>query len=223
MTDAICDLPIDDRPRERLRRHGARPLSDAELIAILLGSGTRAKNAIELARELLNEGLQTLLGRDVRQLARTKGVGLAKASRISAAFELSRRLSTFPIAEPHLFDSQKAGCALLQSESQHAQEHLGAFFLDSRSRIIGQSEIFVGTINHAAVSTRDIVRRALEENATAVAIYHNHPSGNPTPSAEDVAFTMKVRESLKLVDIELHDHIVIGARQFCSMRLKGIL
>jgi DNA repair protein RadC len=220
MTDLIADLPRDDRPRERLVEHGAATLSDAELLAILLGSGTRGKNAIQLARELLGEGFADLARRDVRQLARTHGVGLAKAARIAAAFDLSRRLAA-DRAQPQPFDPDTAGAMLVRSHAQRLQEHLGAFFLDSRHRMLRQRDIFVGTVNSALVSTRDIIRFALDENAVGVVLFHNHPSGNPTPSAEDLVFTRKVKESLRLVDIDLLDHLVIGATSFCSMRQKG--
>lgn len=220
MTDLIADLPRDDRPRERLLEHGAATLSDAEILAILLGSGTRGKNAIQLARELLRQGVGDLARRSVRTLAHTHGVGLAKAARIAAAFDLSRRLAA-DRAKPQPFDVDAAGAALVRSHARRMQEHLGAFFLDSRHRVLHQCDIFVGTVNSALVSTRDIIRIALDENAVAVVLFHNHPSGNPTPSAEDLMFTRKVKESLRLVDIEMLDHLIIGATSFCSMRQKG--
>ncbi len=223
MTDLISDLPTDDRPRERLITHGPETLSDAELIAILLGSGVPGKNAIQLARELLQDGLGALRRREPSQLAKSPGIGPAKASRIVAAFEIARRLT---VAEADLqpsYDAEAFGRALVTASSHHVQERLGAAFLDSRQRILRQREIYVGTINHAAVSTRDIIRHALDENATAVVLYHNHPSGDPSPSAEDLMFTRKVVESLRLCDIDLMDHIVIGANRFYSMRQRGQL
>ncbi len=221
MREVIADLPLDDRPRERLLNHGADTLSDAELIAILLGSGMRGKNAIQLAREMLQDGMSSLRRREPSTLARLAGVGPAKASRIVAAFEVARRLAgaepdTLPTFDPDLF-----GRALVTSYAHHVQEKLGAAFLDSRQRILKQREIFVGTINHAAVSTRDVLRYALEENACAIVLYHNHPSGDPSPSAEDLMFTRKMIESLRLCDIELADHIVVGAHRFYSMRQRG--
>ena len=223
MTEVIADLPIDDRPRERLLTHGADTLSDAELIAILLGSGVRGKNAIQLAREMLQDGMASLRRRDPSTIARVAGVGPAKASRIVAAFEVARRLSS---AEPDSlpsFDPDVFGRALVTGYAHHVQERLGAAFLDSRQRVLRQREIYVGTINHAAVSTRDVIRFALEENACAVVLYHNHPSGDPTPSAEDLMFTRKMGESLRLCDIDLADHIVVGAHRFYSMRQRGQL
>lgn len=221
MSEVIADLPIDDRPRERLFNHGPETLSDAELIAILLGSGMHGKNAIQLAREMLHDGMSSLRRREPGSLARLAGVGPAKASRIAAAFEVARRLSASEPDSLPTFDIDVFGRALVTNYAHHVQERLGAAFLDSRQRIVRQREIFVGTINHAAVSTRDVVRCALEENACAVVLYHNHPSGDPSPSAEDLMFTRKMVESLRLCDIELADHIVIGTHRFYSMRQKG--
>lgn len=221
--ETIADLPTDDRPRERLLTHGPETLSDAELIAILLGSGLPGKNAIQLARELLQDGLAALRKREPSQLAKSQGIGPAKASRVVAAFEIARRLTVAEADMQPSYDAEAFGRALVTASSHHVQERLGAAFLDSRQRILRQREIYVGTINHAAVSTRDIIRHALDENATAVVLYHNHPSGDPSPSAEDLMFTRKVVESLRLCDIDLMDHIVIGANRFYSMRQRGQL
>ncbi len=161
MTDVISDMPLDDRPRERLLSHGPRTLSDAELVGILIGCGTMGKTDI-------------------------------------------------------------AGAELVRVLARQRQERLGAYFLDSRLRILRQREIFIGTVNSALVSTRDVLRFAVEENAVSVALYHNHPSGDPQPSAQDLEFTIKMRDSLKLADIELVDHLVIGAQRFVSMKRKGL-
>ena len=223
MTDVIADLPPDDRPRERLLTHGAETLSDAELVAILLGSGLRGKNAIQLARELLGEGMSALRARDPRQLEQIAGVGPAKVARISAAFELSRRLSTGQPDDPASYETEVVGRRLLADYAHHRQERLGAVFLDSRSRILKQREIYIGTINSALVSPRDIISFALLHNATGVVVFHNHPSGNPAPSAEDLTFTRKLAQSLGLVDVELVDHLIIGAHRYYSMKDKGQL
>lgn len=223
MTEIIADLPLDDRPRERLLTHGAESLSDAELLAILLGSGTRGKNAIQLARELLTDGFGQLQRRELSQVSRVHGVGSAKASRIAAAFEIARRMAAADREDSPRYDAEALGRSLVSRYAHHVQERLGAAMLDSRRRIIRQRELFVGTINHAAVSTRDIVRAALEENATGVVLHHNHPSGDPTPSGEDLYFTRKVGEALKLVEVELVDHLVIGSRTFLSMAKAGLI
>jgi DNA repair protein RadC len=224
VTDIIADLPIDERPRERLLRHGPETLSNAELVAILLGCGVRGKNAIQLARALLVEGVAALGKRDPRYLQEVCGVGPAKAARLMAAFEICRRISEGVPEEPPVFDRTIFGTQLVTAFAHHTQEHLGAAFLDSRHRIVGQRDIYIGTINNALVSTRDILRHALlDRHASAVVIYHNHPSGDPTPSEEDFNFTKKLKVSLSYIDIELVDHLVIGMHRYYSMQAKGEL
>ena len=223
MTDVIADLPVDERPRERMFRHGPETLSDAELVAILLGSGVPGKNAIQLARTLLADGMVALSRRETSAFLGEHGVGPAKAARIVAAVELARRLvSGEPEALPE-FDAQVFGTKLIASHARHTQERLGAAFLNTRHGILSQREIYVGTINSAFVATRDIVRLALIENATAVVVYHNHPSGNPQPSEEDLMYTHKLKQALRLVELQLVDHIITGAHRFYSLAEKGHL
>lgn len=223
MTDIISDLPVDDRPRERLLTHGPETLSDAELVAILLGSGLPGKNAIQLARELLRDGMSGLRGRDAKHLGRVAGVGPAKIARISAAFEISRRVLNGAPDEPAAYEAAILGRTLIATYAHVRQERLGAAFLDSRHRILTQREIYVGTINTALVSTRDIITEALIGNASAVVIWHNHPSGSPAPSPADVSFTQKLQASLSLCDIELLDHLIVGAHGYYSMQERGLL
>ncbi len=226
MTEVIRDLPWDDRPRERMMRHGASTLSNAELIAILLGSGVRGKNAIQLARELLSGGMKLLDRSDMAGLAKTNGVGPAKATRIVAAFELGRRaVDQEPDEEPTPppYNATSIGRALIGNYAHYMQEHVGAVFLDSRECVIAQREIFVGTVDHALVSTRDVIRFALADNAVGIVLYHNHPSGNPAPSAHDVEFTTRMRDSLKLLDLKLVDHLIIGKNGYSSMMARGLL
>lgn len=223
MTDVIRDLPRGDRPRERMMMHGAQTLSDAELLAVVLGSGLPGTNAIQLARQLLVDGINSMRGREVAQLAKVKGVGLAKAARIAAVFEMSSRLASEQPEDPPDYDARVFGLQLVRGYSHHTQERLGVAFLDSRHRIRGQREIYVGTIETALVSTRDIVRFTLAEAATGIVVYHNHPSGDPTPSDEDLTFTTKLKQSMAMVDIEIVDHLIIGAHRFHSMKQRGQL
>jgi DNA repair protein RadC len=214
-TSLIADMPYDERPRERLLAHGTRTLSDVEVVALLIGTGTRGKSAMELARELLDDGICQLGRRDVPELARVPGVGTAKASRIAAAFELSRRTGRASTAVkylPNIF-----GEHLIKTHQFH-QEHVGVALLDSHDVILKQQTIFVGTINNALVSPREIVRFAVLSNAAGVVVYHNHPSGNPSPSAHDSQFTRKLRDALELMDIELVDHMIVGTSKYYSMK-----
>lgn len=224
MTTVIADLPIDERPRERLMRHGAATLSDAELIAILIGSGMRGKNAVEVARDIIDQGIVGIARREVAEIAAVSGVGPAKAARIVAAVELGRRLSSFrgeerdPVRDPEAMARH-----LIARYSHHVQERLGAVFLDAKNRIIREREVYVGTLNMTTVSTRDILRLALQENAAAVIIFHNHPSGDPAPSAEDLLFTKKMVEAGGLMGIDVLDHLILGANRWVSLRQRGAM
>lgn len=223
MTDVIRDLPRDDRPRERLLQHGAQTLSDAELLALIIGTGAEGKNAIQLARELLADGVRTLPRRDLSTLGSIRGMGPAKTARVSAAVELSRRLNSAEPVVADTFDAATLGAKLVSLYGHETQERLGAALLDARHRVIRQREIFVGTADSALVSTRDVIRFALVEHANGVVIYHNHPSGDPTPSSEDLSFTRKLQQSLQMCDLELVDHLVIGSHRYYSMRERGQL
>jgi DNA repair protein RadC len=223
MHDLIADLPIDERPRERMLTHGAQSLSDAELLAILLGSGVPGKNAIALARELLPDGFTSLAGNDAQQLARRNGIGMAKATRILSAFEIARRIARHAPGDPPHFDVNVFGRGFVARSRSMRQEHLGALFLDARHRILREREIYVGTAFTAFVSTREVVRFALDANAIGVVLYHNHPSGDPSPSEEDLKYTRRMCESLHLIDIKLIDHVIAGANGFTSLKQRGVI
>ncbi len=223
MHEVIADLPIDERPRERMLRHGAETLSNAELLAVLLGSGVPGKNAIQLAREMTDGGFATLARCDSTQLARRAGIGGAKAARIIAAFEIARRIARHRPEDPPHFDPEIFGRGYIARCRTLAQERLGALFLDSRNRIVHEREIYIGTISSALVSTRDVIRLALDANAVGVVLFHNHPSGDPSPSNEDLVFTRRTRDALRLVDIELVDHVIASAHAFTSLKRKGVI
>jgi DNA repair protein RadC len=223
MHELIADLPLDERPRERMLMHGAETLSDAELLAVILGSGMRGKNAIQLARELLDDGFASLARCDAEQLAKRNGVGEAKATRVVAAFEIARRLADFRTDDPRDFDADLFGRNLVIRCARLNQERLGALLLDSRHRVIRDRTLYIGTVDRAIVSTREVIRFTLDANAVGVVLYHNHPSGDPTPSGEDSTYTRKTRDSLSLMDIELVDHIIAGAHSFVSMGQKGLI
>jgi DNA repair protein RadC len=226
MTDVIRELPMDDRPRERMFRHGAGTLSNAELAAILIGSGTRGKNAIQVARELLGHGsFKSLRNRDPKEFQSIPGLGSAKLARVWAAMELAWRLMADEPEEPErvLYDPQELGRALVAEYANKRQERLGIVMLDARHRILKQQEIYVGTINNAFVSTREIITTTLLEYAVGVVVFHNHPSGSPIPSDEDENFTTKLGASLAACDIELVDHLILGAHGYYSMKERGKL
>jgi DNA repair protein RadC len=221
MTYLIRDMPRDDRPRERMFKHGAKTLSDAELLAVILGTGAAGKNAIHLAQELLIGGIYSLRNRDFTTLAGARGVGPAKIARIGATVELARRMSVDPKDKISRYDSASLGRQLVASISHFTQEHFGVALLDARQRIVKQQELFIGTLDKTAVSTREVIRLAMLEHAKGVVVYHNHPSGDPTPSEDDVQFTCRLRDALEVVDIEFIDHLIIGAHRYLSMKDMG--
>jgi DNA repair protein RadC len=224
MTDVLRELPADERPRERLLMHGAETLSDSELVAILLGSGMRGKNAIQVARELLRDGVNSLSERDAATLAKVAGVGPAKATRVVAALEFARRVASDRPSLPPDVDIPVLGDQLVRSMGRLRQERLGAVLLDARNRVLKQhNDIYIGTINNAFVSTRDLIGHVMADNALGVVIFHNHPSGDPSPSEEDRTYTLKLRDSLALIDVRLVDHLIIGANNHYAISSSGIL
>jgi DNA repair protein RadC len=224
MSDAITTLPPDDRPRERLLKRGATTLTDTELLAIVLGSGTCGKNAIELARELLVGGRLALARRDVKKLTRVRGMGSAKAARLMATFELARRFADREEEKPSpTFDADALGRSLMIRFAPYLQERVGGVFLDRRNRILENRVIFAGSIDRALVSPREIIRLAFDKNAVGVVLYHNHPSGDPSPSMEDLLFTEKLKGSLNLCDLTLVDHVIVSTSKYFSMRNHEVL
>jgi DNA repair protein RadC len=217
MTWMISDVAAPRRPRERLLRDGAQVLSDAELLAVILGTGAPGKNVIHLAQELLVGGVPQLHHRDLASLTKARGIGPAKAARIAAVLEMARRLAV-PAADGTLFDHSSFGHHLVSTYAHQKQERLGAALLDSRHRVMKQRDIFIGTLDKTFVSPREIISYALIERAKGVVLYHNHPSGDPTPSHDDISFSKRLGQSLAMVDVELVDHLVIGQHRYTSMK-----
>jgi DNA repair protein RadC len=208
----IRELPLSERPRERLLEQGSGALSDAELIAVLLRNGTKGMSAVHVARQLLDEkgGLTGLLG-TTPQMLRRPGVGLAKAAGVIAALEIARRLARKEVAEQETLSRPAAVAHYLHLRYQtRDQEIMGALFLDSRNRMLGDRELYRGTLDRAVVEPREVLKECLLRGASGVVLFHTHPSGDPTPSPEDVEFTLKMAEAAKAVGIKLSDHIVLA-------------
>ncbi len=218
----IADLPVDARPRERLARHGASSLSDAELIAIILRSGAEGINVIDMATALMrhyNSSLRELGEAGFEQLQEHHGVGPAKASQILAAIELGRRvLLASPESRPQV-QTPDAVVRLLSPEVAYAeQEHVKAVLVDSRNYVIATPTIYKGSLNSASVRVAELFREAIRRNAAAIILAHNHPSGDPTPSPEDIHLTRQVFDAGKLLSIDLLDHIIIGHTRWVSLK-----
>ena len=220
----IRDWPAAERPREKLLARGAAVLSDAELLALFLGSGLAGRDAVATARDLLgsNGPLRVLLDRSPTQLSELPGLGPARSCTLAAALELGRRHLAADLERgATLSDPSAAGRHFAQHLRGRPHEVFAAMFLDTRHRSLGFEELFRGTIDGAEVHPREVVRRALTHNAAAVIVGHNHPSGCAEPSAADRAVTARLKQALALVDIRLLDHFVIGDGAPVSMAARG--
>jgi DNA repair protein RadC len=220
----IRDWPAGERPREKLFARGAAALSDAELLAIFLGSGLRGQDAVATARDLLSAHgpLRALLERPPSELARLNGLGPARASKFAASLELGQRVLAADLERgAALSDPQSAGRYFAQRLRSLPHEVFAAMFLDTRHRVIAFEEMFRGTLDGAEVHPREVVRRALAHNAAAVIVAHNHPSGNREPSAADRAVTQRLKQALALVDLRLLDHFVIADGPPVSLAARG--
>jgi DNA repair protein RadC len=220
------DLSPDDRPREKLLRHGAAALGDNELVALVLGSGRPRVGALEVANELLRGrgGLHGLVRSTSDDLARVSGIGAAKAAQLIAALELGRRtLGHAPSARVQLRTPRDAAAYLLPAFGSRPVEHFGVVLLDAKHRVIRTAVVAVGTLNATVVEPRDVFREAILGAAAAVVAFHNHPSGDPSPSAEDAALTGRLAAAGALMGIDLVDHIVLGDTRYCSFKEMGRL
>ena len=221
---SIADMPVDERPRERMIRGGAAALSDAELIALLIEPGKRGRSSIDIAREVAADGLLALAGREWIPGKPVGSLGPSRVARIGAALELGRRIaalsttSSDPIRDP-------AGIAprLIARYAYRPQETVGGVYLDARNRVISEREIYVGTLSSASVSPRDVFRHALNDHAAAVIVFHNHPSGDPSPSPQDVTFTATLADVGGALGVEVADHLIVASSGFVSFRQRGLL
>ncbi len=217
----LKSLPEGERPRERLIAAGPGALSTAELVAILLGTGLPGEMVTDLARNLLVEfgGLHGLARMSVADLRRRKGLGEAKATQLKAALELARRLSVEHPDERFQIKSPSDVASLLQLEmSTLEQEELRVVLLDTKNRVLSVRRVYVGSANATALRVGELFKEAIRQNATALVVVHNHPSGDPTPSSEDLQMTRAIREAGKLLDVEVLDHVVIGQSRFVSLK-----
>ena len=217
-------LPPEDRPRERLLRSGGVALSDAELLAVLLRTGRPGLSAIEMSQEILAErgGLGGLLSSEAAHLRRG-GLGGAKAAALLAAIELGRRLMRASFHQRELLNEPAAVAAYLGLRyNSEDQEVMGALYLDVRNRLIAESDIFRGTQSRTAVEPRSILKEGLLRSAFGIILFHTHPSGDPAPSAEDLAFTRRMAAAGELLGIRLIDHMILGGGgTWVSLQRRG--
>jgi DNA repair protein RadC len=221
----IRDLHESERPRERLASLGPQALSSAELLAILLRVGVKGESAVTVGQRLLNKfsGLSGLHRAPFSDLKKQHGLGDAKAAQIKAAIELGRRLTLESPEERPSINSPADAAALVAYEmSALEQEHLRVILLDRRNRVLETVEVYKGSVNSSQVRVGEIFKEAVRKNASALIVVHNHPSGDPTPSPDDVAVTRAIVQAGKLLDVEVLDHMVIGQGRWVSLKERGL-
>lgn len=227
----IKDFPAEDRPRERLVRCGAAALSNAELLAIIIRTGTKDVTAIDLAYKLLSfrgqagdEGLRQLVEATVEELSSVKGVGLAKAVQVKAAIELGRRMGTAAGRRRSTVRTPEDVCRLLMEEMRYLdKEQFRTLLLNTKNELLRVELVSVGCLNSSIVHPREIFKGPIRWSAAAIVLVHNHPSGDPSPSREDTAVTRRLVEAGQLLGIDVLDHVVLGDNRFVSLKEKGLM
>ncbi|MEK4714460.1 MULTISPECIES: DNA repair protein RadC [Sporosarcina] len=222
----IRDVHIADRPRERLIRQGAESLSNQELIAILLRTGTKQESVLVLANRILSsfDKIQDLKDATIEELMLVKGVGKAKAVQILAAAEIGKRMYRKHSEGRYTIRSPEDAAAYLMTDMASLnQEHFVVLFLNVKNEVLHKQTIFIGSLNSSIVHPREIFREAVKRSAASIVVAHNHPSGNPSPSPEDIEVTKRLIEAGSIMGIEVLDHVIIGDHQFLSLKEKGYM
>ncbi len=224
-TPMIRDLTAGDRPRERLMQVGERALATSELLAIIFRTGVGGENVVRLSERLLSSfgGLPGLARASVTELQSVKGIGPAKAVEVKAALELGRRLlASAPEQRARVSSPADAANLLMSDMALLEQEHLRLVLLDTRNHVLATPNIYVGSLNTSVIRVGELFRHAIKENAAAMIVAHNHPSGDPSPSPEDVSVTRQIVSAGQLLDVEVLDHLVIGHGRYVSLKERGL-
>jgi len=224
-TPLIRELPAQERPRERLMKYGASALSNAELLAIILRTGAASESVLNLSARLLSRfgGLSGLSKAGFGELCSERGLGEAKASQLKAALELGRRILSTQPEDRIAVRSPSDVANLLQAEMSHLeQEELRLVLLNTKNQVIAVPRLYRGNVNTSVVRVSELFREAMRENCPALIVVHNHPSGDTTPSAEDISITEQMVKAGKLLDIDVLDHIIIGQYGYISLKEKGL-
>ena len=222
---SIKELPVEMRPREKMLARGEEYLTEAELLAIHLGSGTRKLSAIELAQHLLQkyEGLRLFKTLTIQEMLEFEGIGLAKAARIRAAAELGRRLALTSNQQQQIKSPEDVKNYVMEDMRYYDREHFKCLILHRKNQGISLETISIGGLANALVHPREVFKPAVKRSAAAVILIHNHPSGDPTPSKEDINITKRLIESGKLLGIEVLDHIIIGDGRYFSLKAGNVI
>jgi DNA repair protein RadC len=222
----LRDVPNEERPRERMQQFGAQALSNAELLAILLRTGTYAESAVRLAQKVLIEAgsLRNLVDMSMDQLMTIKGIGSAKAMQIKASVELGRRLARTSMSDTITIRSPQDVSDYLAEDLRYLQkEHFVCLFLNTKNHVIAQETLSMGSLNASIVHPREVFRAAIKRSSASIICVHNHPSGDPTPSPEDIQMTARLIEAGQIIGIEVLDHIILGDQSFVSLKEKGFM
>lgn len=222
----LRDIPQEQRPRERMLHYGAGALSHAELLAILLRTGARQESAIHVAQRILSEAgsLRNLVDLSIEELVQIRGVGPAKAVQLKAGIELGQRLSQSRLPSNPAIRSPRDAADLLMEQLRYLQkEHFVCLFLNTKNHVIAQETLSIGSLNAAVVHPREVFRAAIKCSSASLICAHNHPSGDPTPSPEDIKLTKRLLEAGEIVGIEVLDHVVIGDGKFVSLKEQGFI
>lgn len=222
----IMDLPKNERPREKLLRYGADELSNSELLAIILRTGSNSENILNLSSRILKEtgGLNGLMECSADDFMNLKGIGEAKASQLLALAELGKRFKSFKSGDEYKISEPKdAALLVLESMRYLKKEYLKIIMLNTKNIVISIKDVSVGSLNSSIVHPREVFCEAIKKSSASIIICHNHPSGDPTPSGEDINVTRRLKECSTLIGVELLDHIIIGNGTYISLKEKGIL
>ncbi|HSB05170.1 MAG TPA: DNA repair protein RadC [Thermodesulfobacteriota bacterium] len=222
----VRDLPKPERPRERLQKLGPEALSSQELLALIIGRGIPKKSVMTIAHELLSrfKNVKAIGQATIEELSQIKGIGIAKAAQIKACFELAKREALEIGEEEFEIKNPEAVFKLISSSiKDKAREHFKLILLNSRNKKIGISNVSIGTLQTSLVHPREVFKEAITHSAASVILAHNHPSGDPEPSEDDLKITKKLAESGKILGIEVVDHIIVGKNKFYSFREKGLI
>jgi DNA repair protein RadC len=222
----IEEIPVEERPRERLRALGVEVLSVRELLAIVVGSGGRDRGAMEVADDLVAsfESVRDIATASVERLSRVHGVGLATACRVRAAIELGKRVIKAGRGERRVIGCPADAASVVMEDMKHLdREHFRVILLDSKNAVISVETISIGTVNASIVHPREVLKPALEKSATSLILVHNHPTGSVSPSREDILLTRRFEKCGRILGIEIVDHIIVGDGNYMSMKESGHL
>ncbi|ASS97503.1 RadC family protein [Peribacillus castrilensis] len=222
----IRDYPKEERPRERFLQDGPQSLSNQELLALLLRTGSREESVLQLSGRLINsfKGLRLLKEASVEELTVIKGIGEAKAIQILASVELGRRINNLNDQDRYVIRSPEDGANYCMEEMRFlSQEHFVCLYLNTKNQVLQKTTVFIGSLNASIVHPREVFKEAFKRSAASIICLHNHPSGDPSPSREDIEVTKRLVECGKIIGIEVLDHIIIGEHKYVSLKEKGYL